>query len=559
MPGMSFRLLLFLLLSHFPLASAQSCPDWSTGRARAEVIDLRQTLAHWDDLYHRQGVALVADELYDQSRQRLEHLLGCFKLPGNDTPLASARGPIPHPIPHVGVDKLVDDEAVRRWLEGRQAVWLQPKVDGVAVSLIFRQGLLSQVLSRGDGIQGHDWSRHIPHLSGIVRQLSEPLDAVFQGELYWRLEGHVQAAAGSVNARGTVAGLLARKRLSEAEGAGIGLFIWDWPAGPNTQAERLARLAALGFSDTLHHSVAIAGYEDAARWRQHWYRSALPFATDGVILRQDSRPPAERWHAQAPYWIAAWKYPFQQALAQVRDVRFRIGRTGRITPLLQLEPLRLDDRRISQVSLGSLARWQQLDIRPGDQVAISLAGLTIPRLESVVHRSAHRAPVIAPDPALHHALSCWQASPGCQQQFLARATWLSGKQGLNMPGAGPGTWQLLIDNGQLGTLADWLDLDRGALAALPGIADARAEYLHQAFLHARRQPFERWLRALGVPAPKSLRLGPDWHTLASRNIEQWLAEPGVGPGRATQLHGFFQHEQVQSLALRLRDHAIEGF
>jgi DNA ligase (NAD+) len=80
--------------------------------------------------------------------------------------------------------------------------------------------------------------------------------------------------------------------------------------------------------------------------------------------------------------------------------------------------VRLDDRQISQLSLGSLARWQQLDIRPGDQVAVSLAGLTIPRLERVVHRSPQRTPVIAPDPAAHHALSCWQASEVASNSFL---------------------------------------------------------------------------------------------------------------------------------------------
>jgi DNA ligase (NAD+) len=71
---------------------------------------------------------------------------------------------------------------------------------------------------------------------------------------------------------------------------------------------------------------------DAERWREHWYRSPLPFASDGIVLRQEQRPPAERWQAKPPYWIAAWKYPFAQALAEVRKVHFKIGRTGRITP-----------------------------------------------------------------------------------------------------------------------------------------------------------------------------------------------------------------------------------
>jgi len=549
-----------LLLTLIPFtAQATSCPPWSQARAHDEVALLRATLATWDEQYHRLGRSPVADELYDQSRQRLHTLRICFELQASDNPLSSARGTVAHPIPHTGVLKLADEHAVEGWLRGKRDVWIQPKVDGVAATLVYRDGQLVQVLSRGDGVQGHDWSHHIPRLGGITRQLPEPLDLVLQGELYWRLEHHVQAEAGGASARGTVAGLLARKALSDIEGAGVGLFVWDWPEGPPRQAERASRLAELGFPDSERYSVAIETLAQAAQWRQHWYRSPLPFATDGVILRQDSRPPAGRWRAKPPYWIAAWKHPFQQALAEVREVRFRIGRTGRITPMLHLHPVTLDERRISLVSLGSLARWKTLDIRPGDQVAISLAGLTIPRLESVVHRAAHRPPIAAPDTTRHHPLSCWQPDETCKTQFLARLAWLSGRQGLKMPGLGPGTWKRLVDHGAVANLHDWLTLERADLLRIPGISAARAEQLLQAFASARQQPFERWLRGLGAPVPGHLQPGPDWNTLAAKRREQWLAEPGIGPGRAAQLEAFFTDDTLALLAKQLRAHAIQGF
>ncbi|MDR6712686.1 DNA ligase (NAD+) [Pseudomonas hunanensis] len=548
-----------LTLACLSTAHATSCPPTPATQARLEFSQLQQTVAQWDDHYHRLGVSLVTDEIYDQSRQRLHHLRTCLAITTDDNPLATARGPIPHPVPHTGVAKLHDDQAVTRWLRGKHNVWIQPKVDGVAVSLIFRQGQLAQLLSRGDGVQGHDWSRHIAALTGITRQLPGPDDLVLQGELYWRLDQHVQATAGGLNARGSIAGLMARKQFGTEHGAQVGLFVWDWPNGPASQAERLTQLAALGFADSQRYSIAISSYADAAHWRQHWYRSALPFATDGVILRQDSRPPAERWQANAPYWIAAWKYPFRQALAEVRDVRFSIGRTGRITPLLLVQPLLLDDRRISQVSLGSLARWQALDIRPGDQVAISLAGLTIPRFDSVVQRNAERLPVNQPAPEQHHPLSCWQDSQACRPQFVARLNWLSGKQGLGMSRLGSASWAAMVESGVVSNLDDWLALDRSQLLRVPGIGATRADQLLHMFEQARQQPFERWLRALGVPAPKSLALGPDWQTLAARNTEQWLAEPGVGRGRAAQLQAFFSHDELQILADQLRLHAIKGF
>lgn len=548
-----------LLILQAPLTQAGQCPDWSPQQAAAETAQLRTTLARWDDHYHRQGVALVPDELYDQSRQRLAHLQQCFGLATTAAPLASARGPVPHPIPHTGVDKLADQPAVVRWLAGKRGVWVQPKVDGVAVSLVYRQGRLVQLISRGDGVQGHDWSRHIPRLGAITRQLPQPLDLLLHGELYWRLDAHVQARAGSAKARGTVAGLLARKVLSNEQGNGIGLFVWDWPQGPAQQAERLAQLAQLGFPEGQDYSVAIDTAEDAARWREHWYRTALPFASDGVILRLGSRPPAERWQARAPYWIAAWKYPFTRALAEVREVRFRIGRTGKVTPVLQLLPVTLDDRRITQVSLGSLARWQGLDIRPGDQVAVSLAGLTIPRLEQVLHRAVERQPVTAPAPGQYHGHSCWRAAVGCEEQFVARLSWLSGKQGLALPRVGPGTWRRLVAAGLVTSMTDWLHLDAERLGQVTGISDITAAQLLGSFQQARSRPFAQWLRGLGVPTPAGVQLAGDWPDLAARAAVEWQALPGIGAKRGQQLVEFFTHLEVQTIANQLGMAGIEGF
>ena len=557
---MPYQLLLVLLFAlHTPLASATSCPDWKPQQAEAEVAQLRATLARWDEHYHRQGLALVADELYDQSRERLNHLQQCFAVGSSPSPLTSARGPVPHPVPHTGVDKLADRQAVGRWLTGKTGVWVQPKVDGVAVSLTYQQGRLVQLTSRGDGVHGHDWSRHIPQLGAITRQLSTPVDLHLQGELYLRLNEHVQAQAGSANARGTVAGLLARKQMTAEQGNTIGLFVWGWPQGPDQQAERLAQLEQLGFPDSQRYSIAIDTLEDAAHWREHWYRSPLPFATDGVILRQGSRPPAERWQAKAPYWIAAWKYPYVQALAEVRDVRFRVGRTGRVTPIVHVQPVTLDDRRITQVSLGSLARWKTLDIGPGDQVAISLAGLTIPRLDHVVHRAVERQTLAAPAPEHHHAHSCWQASEGCEEQFIARLTWLGGKQGLALPRTGPGTWRRLVEAGLVTSMTDWLHLDAERLQQVPGISSLAAAQLLGSFDQARSRPFDQWLRGIGAPVSKPLQLTGDWPELASRSTRQWQTVPGIGAKRSRQLVDFFAAPEVQAIAARLAKTGIKGF
>jgi len=549
----------FLLICLCLDAAAGECPAWPPERAAQELAALQRQVDLWDDSYHREGRSLIADELYDQSLARLTEWRQCFS-PGSATdPLRTATGPLAHPVPHTGLEKLADSGAVEHWLRDRVQVWAQPKVDGVAVTLVYRKGLLAQAISRGDGVHGQDWTASARQIGAIPQRLSEPRDLVVQGELYWRLTDHVQSAAGSLNARGTVAGLMARKTLSVGQAEGIGLFAWEWPHGPASLAARNAALEKLGFPGTAQYSQAITSMAEVEHWRDHWYRSPLPFASDGIVLRQEQRPAAERWQAKAPYWIVAWKYPFAQALAEVRKVHFKIGRTGRMTPVLELNPVTLDDQQIRRVSVSSLQRWQTLDIRPGDQVAISLAGLTIPRLDGVVLRNTERPEMNVPLAADFHPLSCWQPTPGCESQFLARLTWLSGKHGLALPHVGPGTWEKLLETGRLNGLLDWLTLDVQELANIDGFGERSAARLANSFDSARQRPFVLWLKALGMPPTGQAHLGDSWRALAQRDIERWQAQPDIGPGRAAQLSAFFREPQVLALSETLRQAGIDGF
>ncbi|MGU9858189.1 NAD-dependent DNA ligase LigB [Pseudomonas sp. LF245] len=551
------RLMVFLLSALACSAWAEDCPE----DARTQATTLAEQIRLWDDSYHRLGQSPVNDELYDQARQRLAHWHRCFPqtVAAAGKPLASSRGTLPHPVAHTGLEKLPDEPAVSAWLATRQDVWIQPKVDGVAVTLVYRQGRLNRVISRGDGMLGHDWSASARKIPGIAQQLPEPIDLVLQGELYWRLDDHVQSQHGGLNARSKVAGLMNRQHLSDADAAGIGLFVWAWPDGPASFTERINGLARLGFTDSQRYSHPIQHISEAAHWRTYWHTHPLPFASDGVVLHQAVRAPAKRWQASAPYWAVAWKYPAAKALALVRKVKFKIGRTGRITPILELEPVQLDDRRISRVSVGSLQRWQTLDIRPGDQVSISLAGQVISRLDQVILRNTTRVDLPVPDPSAFHALSCWQLDPGCEEQLLARLTWLSGNQGLSLPHLGSETWNVLIQAGLIAGFLDWLTLDAAELANIDGFGDRSRARVLDSLHSARQRPFAQWLKALGVPPAARNNLEGGWQTLVARDTQAWLAIDGIGPGRAAQLSAFFSDPQVQALAETLRVAGIDGF
>jgi DNA ligase (NAD+) len=213
---------------------------------------------------------------------------------------------------------------------------------------------------------------------------------------------------------------------------------------------------------------------------------------------------------------------------------------------------------VQRVSVGSLERWRALDARPGDQVSLSLAGLTIPRFDAVVWRTRERATVAIPAEATRDALDCWHPDAGCRRQFLARLVWLGGRQGLALDGMGETTWAALVDAGLVHGVLDWLALTPAQLATVPGLGPARAAHLAEAFARTRSIGFERWLRALGLPPAGDAAL-PGWAALAERSVSEWEREPGVGAGRAVRLHAFFNHPEAVRLAARLRAAGVAGF
>ncbi|PRY58832.1 DNA ligase (NAD+) [Vreelandella songnenensis] len=546
-----------LLLFWAQGALATGCPTWDEAQLRQETQALAAQIAQWDHAYHEEGISLIDDGLYDQALARLQGWRACLDDPTPHRPLTrvtSSRGTLSHPAAQQGLDK-TDESGVQRFTSRRENLWIQPKVDGVAVTLRYQAGELVEAVSRGDGIEGQDWTARALALPGVPNTLPSPVSVVLQGELYWRLDDHVQSRAPASGARGAVAGAMAQADPTRETRERVGLFVWGWPDGPTEMAERLARLGALGF-DTPGYTHLLDDEHDAAYWREAWFNGALPFATDGVVIKQAERPGIRRWSSGPPEWAVAWKYPTQQALAEVRGVEFRVGRTGRVTPLLWLYPVQLEGRRISRVSLGSLSRWESLDLRAGDQVAITLAGLTIPRFEEVVWQTQTRAPVAAPSDETYHLLSCFQDSPACRGQLLARLAYL-GEQ-LGFQGVGEGTWQALLDAGLIPDLLAWMTLEPDQLRMAHGIGEARSDALYQQFQTAWTAPYDAWLQALGVPPAGAAPL-PDWQTASAYQPSDWAALPGIGPGRAEALSAFFSHPEVQAMAGQLGALNVEGF
>lgn len=154
-----------------------------------------------------------------------------------------------------------------------------------------------------------------------------------------------------MNARAKVAGLMMRADAAAALSQ-LDVFIWAWPDGPSDMRRRQQLLAQAGFKYSGQYTHPVSRIEQVAQWRQRWYRSPLPFVSDGVIVREGREPPGRVWSPGKGEWLAAWKYPPASRVMQVRAIRFSTGRSGRLNVVAELEPQRLDDKRVQRVNVG---------------------------------------------------------------------------------------------------------------------------------------------------------------------------------------------------------------
>ncbi|ACX90183.1 DNA ligase (NAD(+)) [Pectobacterium parmentieri WPP163] len=555
----AFLIIIFVgNISSFPVVAAV-CPDWGNVRSNKEITALRQQLERWDDVYYTEGKSPVEDDVYDQLREQLNQWLSCFQ-PQNAIPVRLPdNGKQRHPVAHTGLKKVSDRGRLVQWIAQREGLWIQPKVDGVAITLVYQHGKLVSAVSRGNGLQGEDWTEKVRLIPGIPHLLTgAPSSLVLQGELFLKMTDHRQYTQGGVNARSVVAGEMRRHQPSPVLSQ-ISLFVWEWPDGPKAMPERLEKLKEMGFAMTAGYTHAIESFADAEKWRHYWHHSPLPFVTDGVVIRQTKEPQGRYWRNTSADWAIAWKYPPVHQVAEVTDVAFSVGRTGKIAVVLKLNPMKLDDKLVSRVNVGSLSRWKQWDVQPGDRVSVSLAGQGIPRLDSVAWRGAERPALVPPNEHDFHAFSCFRYSAVCQQQFLARLVWLSGEHGLNLAGMRDGMWLRLMQHDLLGDVLAWLSLTEAQLNAVNGMGDKRARDIYTSLQSTRQVPLSRWLLALGIPVPRSARSAldhADWLALQQRTAQQWRQFSGIGERRAEEIMAFLNHPIVVEFIARLEREGI---
>ena len=537
------------------------CPAWSPARAQEEISRLQQQIKQWDDDYWKEGKSEVEDGVYDQLSARLTQWQRCFGSEPRDVMMPPLNGAVMHPVAHTGVRKMVDKNALSLWMRERSDLWVQPKVDGVAVTLVYRDGKLNKAISRGNGLKGEDWTQKVSLISAVPQTVSGPLaNSTLQGEIFLQREGHIQQQMGGINARAKVAGLMMRQDDSDTLNS-LGVFVWAWPDGPQLMSDRLKELATAGFTLTQTYTRAVKNADDVARVRNEWWKAKLPFVTDGVVVRAAKEPESRHWLPGQAEWLVAWKYQPVAQVAEVKAIQFAVGKSGKISVVASLAPVMLDDKKVQRVNIGSVRRWQEWDIAPGDQILVSLAGQGIPRIDDVVWRGAERTKPTPPENRFN-SLTCYFASDVCQEQFISRLVWLGSKQVLGLDGIGEAGWRALHQTHRFEHIFSWLLLTPEQLQNTPGIAKSKSAQLWHQFNLARKQPFTRWVMAMGIPLTRAALNASDersWSQLLFSTEQFWQQLPGTGSGRARQVIEWKENAQIKKLGSWLAAQQITGF
>ena len=537
------------------------CPAWSPARAQEEISRLQQQIKQWDDDYWKEGKSEVEDGVYDQLSARLTQWQRCFGSEPRDVMMPPLNGAVMHPVAHTGVRKMVDKNALSLWMRERSDLWVQPKVDGVAVTLVYRDGKLNKAISRGNGLKGEDWTQKVSLISAVPQTVSGPLaNSTLQGEIFLQREGHIQQQMGGINARAKVAGLMMRQDDSDTLNS-LGVFVWAWPDGPQLMSDRLKELATAGFTLTQTYTRAVKNADEVARVRNEWWKAELPFVTDGVVVRAAKEPESRHWLPGQAEWLVAWKYQPVAQVAEVKAIQFAVGKSGKISVVASLAPVMLDDKKVQRVNIGSVRRWQEWDIAPGDQILVSLAGQGIPRIDDVVWRGAERTKPTPPENRFN-SLTCYFASDVCQEQFISRLVWLGSKQVLGLDGIGEAGWRALHQTHRFEHIFSWLLLTPEQLQNTPGIAKSKSAQLWHQFNLARQQPFTRWVMAMGIPLTRAALNASDersWSQLLFSTEQFWQQLPGTGSGRARQVIEWKENAQIKKLGSWLAAQQITGF
>jgi DNA ligase (NAD+) len=569
-----------------------------------EIERLRREIQRHNRLYYVENRPEIGDDEFDRLMRRLRELEGAnpeFADPDSPTqrvggqPLDAFKT-VTHPAPMLSIDNAFSVDELRKWdettvrekLPGTEVSYVaEPKIDGLAVAVTYEGGRLVRAATRGDGYRGDDVTSNIRTVRAVPLRLhvdDPPRLLEVRGEVYMSNEEFARLSrrreeAGEppfANPRNAAAGSL--KLLDPGETARRKLLAWFYGLGAvegvrfRTHAELLDYLRRAGLPVNPEASVVgdidgVIGYVREFETRRH----KLGYGVDGVVVKVNEIALRERLGTTSrfPHWLIAYKYPAQQATTVVEGIEVQVGRTGVLTPVAHLSPVKLAGTTVKRASLHNEDEIERKDIRVGDTVVIEKAGEIIPQVVSVIkdgpsrrkgkfHMPATCPVCAAPTVRLPGEVYRRCSSISCPAQIRGRLKYFAGRDAMDIEGLGPAVIEQLVGKGLVRDVADLYRLKLEDLVALERMGEKSSQNLLDAIAQSKGRGQTRLITALGIPnvgttaADTLAGRFSSLDELGSASAEELQEIEAVGPVIARSIVSFFASAENRTVIGKLR-------
>jgi DNA ligase (NAD+) len=571
------------------------------------AAQLRQLIEEHNRLYYEQAAPAISDQEYDALLRELVEIEEAHpELRTPESPTQRVGGKpldefahVTHRTPMLSLDNTYSEAEVGEWfqrllkhLPGEEIeLIIEPKVDGVAISLLYEHGRLQYAATRGDGRTGDDVTQNVLTIRGIPRELTgsrAPDILEIRGEVYMTRDGfrklnEERAAAGLpefANPRNSAAGSLKQLDSSLVRKRPLGLILHGMGAVSggrpmNTYLDGLELLDALGLprgktqtARTIDEVIAAIRHIDEARHH-------LPYETDGAVVKVNSFAQRDRagFTSKAPRWAIAYKYRPEQAETRLLGILIQVGRTGVLTPVAELEPVFVSGSTVARATLHNEEEIARKDIRIGDLVIIEKAGEVIPAVTGVRKeaRTGAEKPFTMPehcpvcggdvvrDPE-QVAVRCINA--GCPAQVRRKLEHFAGRGAMDIEGLGEAMVEQLVAHRLASDVSDLYKLTDAALAQIPRTGAKSIENLLAGIAESKSRPLWRLIFGLGilhVGATGARNLAARFHTiepLMHATGDELQRVPDVGEIMGRSIFAFFRDEHNRGLLARLKEAGV---